>query len=234
MTGVVRGQYNQADRSGMRNPPWWHHLAYINRILPAAIGDAIADLQLAPGATVLDYGCADQQYRKLFEQQQYRGADLPGNALADVVIRDGRLPLADASVDLVLSSQVLEHVDDPADYLRESLRVLKPGGRLLLSTHGMMFFHPDPVDYWRWTGQGLRKIVQDAGFESVSQRGIMGLAASGLQFVQLSMCPRLPRGLRQLAILCFQLLIAAADRLQSDASREHNALVFIVVARKPT
>lgn len=235
MNEVRHGRYNTADRSSMRNPPWWHHLAYINRILPAAIGDAVAGLRLPPGATVLDYGCADQQYRPLFARQQYRGADLPGNPLADVAIDSGgRLPLPDRSVDLVLSSQVLEHVDDPAAYLCESLRVLRPGGHLLLSTHGMMFFHPDPVDYWRWTGQGLRKIVQDTGFELVSQRGIMGLAASGLQFVQLSICTRLPRGLRQSLTLCFQLLIAAADRLQSDASRDHNALVFIAVARKPT
>lgn len=228
------GSFNAADRKHLRNPPWWHRLAYINRILPTAIRDAVDDAHIAQDAVVLDYGCADQQYRHLFARQRYLGADLPGNPQADVVIRDdGRLPLGDDSVDVVLSSQVLEHVANPALYLEESLRVLRPGGRLVLSTHGIMIFHPDPVDYWRWTGQGLQKILRDVGFEVVTQRGIMGLAATGLQLVQDSLYVALPRMLRPVVALGFQLLMALADRLQSDESRSYNALVFLVIARKP-
>ncbi len=82
---------------------------------------------------------------------------------------------------MVLSTQVLEHVDRPGLYLAECHRVLRPGGRMLLSTHGIMVFHPDPVDYWRWTCDGLQRAVRDAGFEIVRFEGIVGLAATGIQ-----------------------------------------------------
>lgn len=234
MNRVAPGQFNPGERRHMRRPRWWHRLAYINRILPAAIAETVESLHLPPGAQVLDYGCADMQYRHLFMQQDYAGADLPGNDRASVTIQaDSRLPLPSGSLDLVLSSQVLEHVDDPVIYLQEAFRTLRDGGRLLLSTHGMMIYHPDPVDYWRWTGQGLSRIVEQAGFELVSQRGVMGLAASGLQFILDSIHASLPRVLRQIVTLGFQLTIAMADRMQSEVSHSHNAMVFIVVARKP-
>ena len=55
---------------------------------------------------------------------------------------------------------------------------------MLLSTHGIMVFHPDPVDYWRWTCDGLQRAVREAGFEIVRFEGIVGLAATGLQLFQ--------------------------------------------------
>ena len=58
------------------------------------------------------------------------------------------------------------------------------GGRLLLSTHGVFFYHPDPEDYWRWTCAGLRRIVSDAGLEVERFEGMMGLLAVGLQITQ--------------------------------------------------
>ena len=114
---------------------------------------------------------------------------------------DGTVAVADASVDVVLSTQVLEHVTDPAVYLAECVRVLRPGGRLLLTTHGTMFYHPDPVDYWRWTCDGLRKAVTDAGLEVTRFEGVVGMAATGLQLVQEAFYYRLPRRLAHLFAL---------------------------------
>jgi len=70
------------------------------------------------------------------------------------------LPIDDDSFDIVLCTQVLEHVDDPAAAVREMHRVTKPGGRVLASTHGVMVFHPNPNDYWRWTHTGLRRLFE--------------------------------------------------------------------------
>jgi SAM-dependent methyltransferase len=174
-------------------------------------------------------------YRAFFPSgAEVVGADLPGNPHASVHLRpDGSVPVPDASFDAVLSTQVLEHVDDPALYLAECRRVLRPGGRLLLSTHGLMVWHPDPVDHWRWTCSGLRKAVQDAGLEVVHFEGIMGLAATGLQLVLDAVYWRLPRLLRAPVALVFQSLIVLADRLEPRASKDMNALVFAVVACRP-
>jgi hypothetical protein len=61
----------------------------------------------------------------------------------------------------------------------------------------------------------------------------MGLAATGLQFVQDAWYWRLPRPLRPVLALVLQSLIALADRLEPRSSRELNALVFALVARRP-
>jgi SAM-dependent methyltransferase len=220
--------------SEVRRAPPWHRLAYIVRTLPAALERLAPDLGVSANDRVLDYGCADVPYRRFFPTgADYVTADLPGNPQASVEIRaDGSVPCEDESFDAVISTQVLEHVDNPGLYLSECHRVLRPGGRLLLSTHGMMLYHPDPVDYWRWTCAGLRRIVEDAGFTIVRFEGVMGLTATGLQFTQDSLLGRLPRFLRPALCLVMQALVALADRFESRESRELNALVFAVVATR--
>ena len=42
-------------------------------------------------------------------------------------------------------------------------RVTAPGGRVLASTHGVMVFHPNPVDHWRWTHTGLERLFRQNG-----------------------------------------------------------------------
>jgi SAM-dependent methyltransferase len=221
-------------RAHLHRPTRGHPLAHIIRELRAALADLVVDLDLPAGATVVDYGCADLKYRDLFgERVRYLGADLPGNRDATIDIQpDGTLPIPDGSADAVFSSQVLEHVAEPAVYLAECQRVLRPGGKLLLSTHGIMVYHRDPVDYWRWTGEGLERIVTQAGLHVVRFEGVMGLAAAGLQLFQDGTQQRVPASLRKFYFTVMQSLVAAFDR-HSRASRAENALVFALIAAKP-
>lgn len=229
---VTTARFN-ADRPGeARRARRSNRLSYIVRALPAGLEELVKELPLS--GRVLDYGCADAPYRRFFAPEaEYVTADLPGNPDALLEIQpDGTLPCADDSFDVVLSTQVLEHVRDPEVYLSECFRVLRPGGRLLLSTHGMMVYHPDPVDYWRWTCAGLQRAVHDAGFEILRFEGIMGLAATGLQFFQDSIVYSLPRGVRKAFAFFMQTLIGWVDRFSSAESRRYNALVFALVAEK--
>lgn len=219
----------------LRTPGLGHPLRYIIRKLDKSLRDLTAMLGTAAGMRVLDFGCGDGHNRSLFDPAtQYLGADLPGNPVADVeILSDGRLSCETASFDAVLSAQVLEHVLYPELYLQECARVLKPGGRLLLSTHGMMIYHRDPVDLWRWTNEGLRLVVERAGLEIIEFRGIMGLAPVGLQLFQFATYPRVPGWLKPLYALTMQSLIALFDRMHSDRSRTQEALVFALIASKP-
>lgn len=213
----------------------WHRYAHYVRTLPRRLEALSQELRLPPRGRVLDYGCADMPYRQLFPASvDYVGADLPGNPMASVELnRDATVPADDHSFDLVLSTQVLEHVADPGLYLSECFRVLRPGGEMLLSTHGVFVYHPDPVDYWRWTCAGLRRQIEAAGFEVRRLEGVFGLAATGLQLFQDAVYWHLPRQLRPLLAVFMQTLISVVDRLQGQASRDLNASVFAVIATKP-
>ena len=213
------------------NDPGW----FILRRLRSALAGTVERLRLPATAQVLDFGCADAPYRRLFPAgADYLAADLPGNTRAAVTISpQGTLPLADASVDVVLSTQVLEHASDPASYLRECFRVLRPGAPLILTTHGFWVYHRDPVDYWRWTADGLRFLAEKEGLAVQTIDGLGGLTAVAVQLFQDATRPHVLKLLRPLYTFVMQRLAALFDLLHSATSRRQNALVLVMVARKP-
>jgi SAM-dependent methyltransferase len=93
------------------------------------------------------------------------------------VVGDARdMPFSNSSMDVVLITQVLEHVPDPVAVIGEIRRVLKPGGTLLLSVPSIFPQHGSPGDYWRYMPQGLQWILRD--FQSVNVRGEAGTIPS--------------------------------------------------------
>ncbi len=91
------------------------------------------------------------------------------------------LPLADRSADTVLCNQVLEHVPEPLQVLRETHRVLRPGGYLLLTTPQTWGLHLVPHDYFRYTQFGLRHLAAQAGFEILRVDPTSGFWATATQ-----------------------------------------------------
>lgn len=101
------------------------------------------------GKLVLDLGCGSGygSARIASVASAVTGVDVAADAIAFAkaryaapnlnyrqVVADAALPFEDASFDVVLSFQVIEHVVDEASYLQEARRVLRPGGVLLLIT----------------------------------------------------------------------------------------------------
>jgi SAM-dependent methyltransferase len=129
---------------------------------------------------VLDVGCGVKPYYPFFEPHasEYVGVDVVENPAADLQGAVESLPVDDASFDLVLCIQVLEHTDDPARAVRELRRVVAPGGAVLASTHGVQVYHPAPVDLWRWTHAGLDRLFRENGdWSSLSVRPSSGTTA---------------------------------------------------------
>jgi SAM-dependent methyltransferase len=222
-------------RRERRVAPLWDPLGHHIRTLRAGVAGLVPDLKLRQGSRLLDFGCGASPYRELLPPDiDYVGADLDRNPKATLILTsEGRVPGPDAQFDAVLSTQVLEHVRDPRLYLSECFRVLRPGGRLLLTTHGIFFYHPDPIDLWRWTCEGLTTVVEESGLVVERQEGIIGLAATGLQQLQDALTFRAGERWSPWLAAVFQPLVALADRFETRQSLGFNAQVFAVIADRP-
>lgn len=171
---------------------------------------------------VLDVGAGAQPYRSLLEgpSVRYRAIDVAsarerfGYDTPDTEYFSGDgWPVADASIDMVLATETLEHVRRPASFLAEARRVLRPGGRLVVTVPFSARWHYVPDDYWRFTPSSLRDLFEEAGFADVVVRprgneltvACSKVVALILAWVLPSKQPR-SASLRLLALLCLPLI----------------------------
>jgi SAM-dependent methyltransferase len=77
------------------------------------------------------------------------------------------IPADDGSFDAVLCTQVLEHVPQPLEALREFRRVLDTGGILMATMPFVWEEHETPFDYYRYTRYGIEHLTRSAGFSDV-------------------------------------------------------------------
>jgi SAM-dependent methyltransferase len=159
-----------------RSSPTWAVRAPLARWLEEEAHRAAVELG---SFSVLDVGCGPMPYYPFFAHfaDRYVGVDVK-DAAAELEGTAESIPVEDATFEVVLCTQVLEHTDDPAAAIRELRRVTAPGGRVLASTHGVQVYHPNPDDYWRWTHAGLLKLFRDNGeWASLTVRAGAGTAA---------------------------------------------------------
>jgi SAM-dependent methyltransferase len=226
-------RYLRIRRGNRLEPHIFHSRYHVLRQLARVMGELARDPRVT-GNTIVDFGCGDSPYAPLFQGRyaHYVRADLPGNPNAEIELdENGGLALPDGAANAVLSSQVLEHVNDPRHYLKEAHRLLSRDGLLIVSTHGFWRYHPDPVDYWRWTRDGLRVEVERAGFEVLQIHGVLGRAATVLQLLQDAAADAMPRAVRRLPGLVMQPAIGALEWLRRDPAPT-DAAVYVVLAKR--
>ena len=128
----------------------------------------ITELPVPPtGAVALDLGSDKCPYRSLLETRGYqvKTLDLTLDNGADYAGTAESTGLPDGSFDLVLCTQVIEHCMNPWRALTEAVRILKPGGALIVSAPHIWFYHPHPTDHWRFTQEGMVRLCKDVGLE---------------------------------------------------------------------
>lgn len=127
------------------------------------------------GGDLLDVGCGTKPYRRVFNVNTYRGLDIDslvarGRGVADDLYDGKSFPYNDDSFDSVLCNQVLEHVFNPDEFLTETNRVMKLGGKLLLTVPFVWDEHEQPYDYARYSSFGLKALLQKHGFTIITHK----------------------------------------------------------------
>lgn len=118
---------------------------------------------------LLDIGCGNKPYEIWCKEivSEYVGCDIvqsSGNKV-DVLSSANKIPLDSNSFDTVLSTQVIEHVEDHQGLIDEAYRLLKPQGYFILSGPMYWNLHEEPYDFFRFTKHGFKYILEKAGFE---------------------------------------------------------------------
>jgi len=119
---------------------------------------------------LLDFGCGSKPYRSLFKVDEYVGVDFENeghphdNEQIDVFYDGKSLPFPDNSFDSVLTSEVFEHIFNLPDIIKELSRVLRPGGKILITCPFLWKEHELPHDYARYTLFALRDMLHNNGF----------------------------------------------------------------------
>lgn len=129
---------------------------------------------------MLDLGCEDKPFEEFFTQyvDNYIGVDWTNclhGSKADIVANlNDKLPILDEFADTIVSLNVLEHLYNPQGFLKESYRVLKNDGTLILHIPFQWWIHEAPHDYFRYTPYGLRYLLNEAGYTDIKIQPIAG------------------------------------------------------------
>jgi SAM-dependent methyltransferase len=148
--------------------------------------------RIPSGMRVLDVGAGIGQYRTVFAHCDYKTQDFgqepatigkytPLDYQSDI----GAIPVEDRTFDVIVCTEVLEHVPHPDAALAEMARILKPGGRLLLTAPLASFLHQEPYHYYGgFTPHWYRKFLPDHGFDVesiVANAGFFSLLGQNAQ-----------------------------------------------------
>jgi len=136
---------------------------------------------------VLDAGCGSMPYKQLILSNKsvtnYIGLDIETeidyeNVIADVLWDGIKMPFNSNTFDVVISTEVLEHIPNPDNYLIEVIRVLKPNGIFFFTVPFLMSLHEVPNDYYRYTPFALEKLFNKNGFVNIQIKPMGGYNAS--------------------------------------------------------
>ncbi len=127
--------------------------------------NGIKKIKGLPKGVVLDVGCGKKPYRNYFPNiTSYIGLDIRYYTEVDVIGDAIHLPILSKAIDTVLCFNVLNALKDPFMFFRETNRVLKSNGYLIITTGFMYPIWAEGYDRWRATKFGLRTIAEDNGF----------------------------------------------------------------------
>lgn len=155
----------------------------------------------------------------------------PGKSTVQRIDLEKPFAIDTGSQDFLLLFNVLEHLFDYSNCLRESLRVLKPGGTLVGAVPFLYRIHPDPDDHFRYTKSTIVRLLSEIGYETV----VVDALGRGPFTVATSMIlPGLPTRLLRAAMMAPVLLLDGIFKMvKSHDLVETYPLAYFFIATKP-
>ena len=156
-----------------------------NLLVGSIIGRWLASHREVLHGHVLDLGCGNCPYEPWYSTlaDAVVAIDPAPGAGGNVRAMADEVPVRSATMDAVLCTEVLEHVENIEGSMDEIFRVLRPGGHALITVPFLYPTHEAPYDFQRLTHIGLRSLVTRHGFDvldAAAQGGPLTLAASWL------------------------------------------------------
>lgn len=129
--------------------------------------------EVKPSDRILDAGAGSCKYEKYFSHAKYESTDFENvfqkNTINkhDFVCDLHSIPKPDNSYDIILCTQVLEHVEYPQKVINEFFRILKYKGKLFLTVPQGYGLHGEPYNFYNFAKYGLESLFKNSGFEIV-------------------------------------------------------------------
>jgi len=122
--------------------------------------------------SIIDFGGGGRpSYAKYFDKDaKVTRTDYDESKNPDIVVDLNKpIELESSSFDNAILFNTIYILENPTASLKEINRILKPGGRLLLTSPFIFNEAPEPIDYWRFTSYGIEKVLRDAGFVNIEK-----------------------------------------------------------------
>jgi SAM-dependent methyltransferase len=136
---------------------------------------------------LLDLGCGNKPYEEWYNSKTKTqiGCDImqSDKNRVDVICLATDLKFEEKKFDTILATQVLEHVYDHHAMIKESYRVLRHGGQMILTVPFTWELHEEPYDFFRLTKHGLKELFEEAGFKIVYIKANGGKWAATFQML---------------------------------------------------
>jgi SAM-dependent methyltransferase len=160
------------NRYGLNHPGY-----NVTRIAGSQIRDRAAHYF---SGDMLEIGCGEKTKSLLVGEfvDEHVGLDHPGSphdhSNIDIYGTAYSIPVSCNSYDCVLSTSVLEHLEEPQRAINEAFRVLKPGGYAIYTMPLFWHLHEEPRDFFRYTMHGLHFLFENSGFRIIEITPLSG------------------------------------------------------------
>lgn len=167
------------DRQGqvrlVRGVPYADRTTTLSLLPGAAVGRWLASHAGDVHGVLLDLGAGNRPFEPWYEPlcKWAAAVDVVPAASLSALSLATEVPFRSGSFDTVICTSVLEHVEEAETAMAEVVRVMRPGGRLLITVPFLYPTHEAPYDFWRTTHHGLKSLLERHGLD------VLDLAAQG-------------------------------------------------------